>query len=173
MKLATLTLAIVTTLSASAVLSAEVNVKHADLKITLPDKPTKDVEEIGGEDGTEPIRQHRLTIDKPNGSIIVWYQDSPGITDPKPALQAARDAIVRVAGGEVSDEQDLSKQKQPGRYFIVSIPEQNGEFRVAYFLAFGRTYQIMAVGTKDFTRSEATNKMFKSVEFEKPAPVAE
>lgn len=173
MNLATVSLAIVTTLSASGILVAEEKVQHADLKITLPDQPTKDVKSIGGEDGTKPSLQHRLIINKPNGSIIVFYQDSPGITDPEPALQAARDSIVRLAGGEVSDEKKLTKQKHPGRYFIVSIPEKDGEFRVAYYFAHGRTYQIMAVGTKDFTRSDATNKMFKSVEFEKSKPVAE
>jgi hypothetical protein len=172
MNLPTLLLATVTTLSASGILSAEVNVRHADLKITLPDRPTKDVKNIGGEDGTEPSRQHRLIINKPNGSIIVWYQDSPGITDAEPVLQAARDLIVRLAGGEVSDEKQLTKQKHPGRYFVVSIPEKDGEFRVAYYFAYGRSYQIMAVGTKDFTRSEATNTMFKSVEFEKATPEA-
>lgn len=173
MNLTTVSLAIVTTLSASGILVAEVKVQHADLKITLPDQPTKDVKTIGGEDGTEPSRQHRLIINKPNGSIIIFYQDSPGITDPETALQAARDSIVRLAGGEVSDEKRLTKQEHPGRYFIVSIPQKDGEFRVAYYFANGRTYQIMAVGTKEFTRSEPMNKMFVSVEFEKSAPLAE
>jgi len=169
----TLALAIATILSASAVLAAEVKVQHAELKITLPEKPTKDVKAIGGEDGTEPSRQHRLIINKPNGTIIVWYQDTPGIADPAPALQAARDSIVRLAGGKVSDEKRLTLQEHPGRYFIVAIPEKDGEFRVAYYFAHGRTYQIMAVGTKDFTRSAGTNKMFESVEFEEPTPDAE
>jgi hypothetical protein len=152
-------------LIASGILAAEIDVQHADLKIALPDQPTKDVAKIGGEDGTEPSLQHRLIINKPNGSIIVWYQDSPGITDPEPTLQAARDSVVRTAGGEVSFEKNITKQTHPGRYFIVSIPEKDGEFRVAYFFANRRFYQIMAVGTKDFTRSEATNKMFQSAKF--------
>ena len=88
-------------------------------------------------------------------------------------MDAARKSIVRNAGGEVSVDKKTTKQTHPGRYFIVSIPQKNGEFRVAYYFANGRFYQIMAVGTKDFTRSESTDKMFKSAEFLKAAPVAE
>ncbi len=169
----TVSLAIVMSLITSGLLAAEVKVQHADLSITLPDEPTKDVKTIGGDDGAEPRSQHRLIINKPNGSIIVWYQDAPGITDPDPALQAAGDSIVRLAGGEVSEDKRVTKQEHPGRYLIVSIPEKNGEFRVAYFFANGRSYQIMAVGTKDFTRSEATNKMFSSVAFGEAASDSE
>ena len=165
----TISLAIVVTLNAARILVAGVDVQHADLKITLPDQPSKDVKRIGRDDGTEPSMQHRLIINKPNGSIIVWHQDAPGITDSGPALQAARDSIVRIAGGEVSFDEKVTKQEHPGRYFIVSIPSNGGEFRVAYFFAFGRFYQVMAVGTKGFTRSVATNEMFNSVKFEKSA----
>ena len=130
----------------------------------------KDVKKIGGEDGTEPSLQHRLIINKPNGSIIVWYQDAPSIRDADNALQTARDSVVRLARGEVSIDKKVVSQQHPGRYFIVSLPAKNGEFRVAYYLAHGRVYQVMAVGTKDFTRSESSNKMFSSVKFQEPDP---
>lgn len=166
------TIVVVAMCSRSGTLAAEVNVQHAGLAISLPDRPANDVAKIGGEDGSEPSLQHRLIINKPNGSIIVWYQDSPGITNPEPALQAARDSIVRAAGGKVSVDRKLTQQGHPGRYLIVSIPKNDGEFRVAYFFADGVTYQVMAVGTKEFTRSDSTDKMFTSVKFKKPAELA-
>lgn len=149
-------------------LAAEIEVEHGGLKVVLPDKPTKDTEQIGGDDGQKPAMQHRLIINQPNGSIIVWYQDAPSIDDPTVALRAARDAVVRSARGEVSVDKNVTLQGHPGRYFIVAIPGK-GEFRVAYYFARGRTYQIMSVGTQEFTRSASTDKMFESAQFSEPA----
>jgi len=58
MKVATLTLAIVANLIASGILAAEIDVQHADLKIALPDQPTKDVAKIGGK--MEPNRAYSI-----------------------------------------------------------------------------------------------------------------
>ncbi len=165
MKLNTLLQTVAVALIASGISHAGVDVEHAELKLTLPSEPTRETEKIERQDGAEPTLQHQLIVNEPNGSIIVWSQDAAGITDPNQALQTARDAIVKVAGGTVSVDKEFELQGHPGRYFIVSIPKMNGEFRVAYLFAKGRVYQILAVGTQDFTRSESTNEMFESASF--------
>ncbi len=165
MNIKPLLLTVAITLTATGILHAGVEVEHAELKITLPAEPTRETETIEGPDGAEPKLQHQLIVNQPNGSIIVWHQDADANTDPQQALEAARDAIVKVAGGTVSEDKEFKIEGHPGRYFIVSIPKKNGEFRVAYVFANGRFYQILAVGTPAFTRSESTNEMFKSVSF--------
>lgn len=162
MSFSTRTLAFVLTLSLSEVAFAEVEVEHGDLKITLPSSPMRKTVTIEGLNGAEAKQQHQLIINQPNGSIIVWHQEAAGITDPKQALTAAHDSIVKIAGGTVSVDKEFVMQGHPGRYFIVSIPQMDGEFRVAYLFANRRFYQILAVGTQEFTRSEATNKMFET-----------
>ena len=143
----------------------DVSVRLADLRITLPSKPEKDTVKVGGEDGEEPSWQHRLLVHDRNGSIIVWFQDSPNATDPQLALKAAQETVVRRAGGDVTEEYAIESDDNPGRHFIVAIHANDGEFRVAYYFFAGRFYQIMAVGTAEFTRSDAVNKMFASVRF--------
>ncbi len=165
MNIPTLLLAVALTLTTTTISHAEVKVEHAELKITLPAEPTRETETIQGPDGTEPKLQHQLVVNQPNGSTIVWYQDADVGANPQQALKVARDAIVKVAGGTLSDDQEFKIEGHPGRYFIVSIPQNKGEFRVAYIFANGRFYQILAVGTQEFTRSESTNEMFKSVTF--------
>ena len=160
-------------LVADDAVAEELEVRHADLRITLPAKPIKDVKQMGGEDGREPSQQHRLIINEPQGTIIVWYQDSPHTTDPEPALRAARDTIVGLAGGEIRLDKAIEKDEHPGRYITVSIPEKKGEFRVAYFFAAGRFYQIMAVGTEEYTHSASINRLFESVRFAEAAPATE
>ena len=165
MKITTLLTTVALSLTVTGITFAEVKVQHAELTITLSAEPTRETETIEGQNGAEPKLQHQLIVNQPNGSIIVWYQNADVGTNPQQALIAARDAIVKVAGGNLSEDKEFQIEGHPGRYFIVSIPQKKGEFRVAYVYANGRFYQILAVGTPDFTRSESTNEMFKSVSF--------
>ncbi|REK11905.1 MAG: hypothetical protein DWQ37_12850 [Planctomycetota bacterium] len=155
--------------STAPLLADEVDVDHGGLQVTLPEKPMQDTQELDGDGQGKPALQHRLIINKPNGSIIVWYQDAPNVKDPQPALKRARDSVVRLAGGEVSDEKPLDLQGHPGVYFVAEIPGK-GEFRVAYYHSGSRFYQVMAVGTPEFTHSAVINKMFESVKFAEKAP---
>lgn len=155
-------LTLVLSITSTAMAQAGVEVQHADLKLTLPAEPMRKTETIEGQPGTKPTEQHQLIVNQSNGSIIVWHQEASGITDPKQALEVARDAIVKVAGGTVSVDKEFELQGHPGRYFIVPIPKNGGEFRVAYVFANGRMYQILSVGTPEFIRSDSTNEMFKS-----------
>ena len=143
-------------------LSADTHVKHADLKLIPPEQPAETVVDLGG-----GLLQHRLIINRPNGSIIVWHQESEaGVTDREAVLQKAKSTVVQIAKGEVSLEMDLDLQGNPGMMFTVALPVKNGEYRVAYLYANGKNYQVMSVGTKDFTRSAELDKMFASMKFE-------
>ncbi|MCA9201181.1 MAG: hypothetical protein KDA87_26755, partial [Planctomycetales bacterium] len=71
------------------------------------------------------------------------------------------------AGGEAVIDDAFEWEGHPGRTMLVTIPKANGFFRVSYFYVNGRYYQVMAVGTRDFVRSDSVHKMFASVTFAK------
>lgn len=141
--------------------SAQFEVQHADLQITLPEKPVSQTHHL--EDGT---KQYRLKVDRPNGSIIVWHQDAnPKKIKVDDALDAGKETILKIAGGKILSESKKQVAGKPARTFTVDIPTNGGEFRVGYYFANEKYYQVMSVGMTDFTRSEAVNDMFKSVKF--------
>ena len=142
----------------------EVDVRHADMLITLPSNPERSSEGIPGADG-KTSTQHRLVINGAEGAIIVWHQDSPPKVDVQAAFKRFRDSVAKTAGGDVVIDEALTQQDYPGRMFLVTIPAKNGYFRVVYFHAEGRFYQVMAVGSLDFVRSDAVHQMFASVKF--------
>ena len=141
---------------------AQETVQHGGMRLILPDQPINDSIDLG--DGT---KQHRLIMHRPNGSIIVWHQDANPQVPAKAGLQKAQDTIVKMAGGKVLSESQDKVDGQPARTFTVTMPSQGGEFRVGYYYANGKNYQVMSVGTPEFTRSGSVNKMFESVRFTK------
>jgi hypothetical protein len=167
MNFRTLLTAIILSVVASTKLLAVVTINHGGLEITLPENPIEDTVTIGGNDGFEPSLQHRLIVNRPDGTIIVWYQDAPNTSDPEPSLLAARDSIVRLAGGPVSVDKRTAVHnvKHPGRAIIASIPEKRGEVRMAIYFVSGRFYQVMVVGTHEFTNSEAAKTVFTTMKF--------
>ena len=144
-----------------ASVSAQFKATHADMKITLPEKPASDSIALG--DGT---MQHRLMVNRPNGSIIIWQQNANSQIKVSDALKKAQNAIVKMAGGEILAQSEEKVDGKPARTFTVSIPEKGGEFRVGYYYANGKNYQVMSVGAPEFTRSKSVDAMFKSIRFQ-------
>lgn len=140
----------------------QVTVQHGDLSVTLPSEPQPSIVEL--EDGA---KQHHLNLPFPNGAIVIWHQEAhKDVSDREPGLQAGQDAIVKYAAGEVIESKKVELEGHPGRYFIVSVPAKNGECRVGFYYANGKHYQVMAVGAKEFTRSDDVDKMFSSLTFQ-------
>ena len=72
--------------------AAAVDVQHGDLKISLPEAPTKDVKQIGGEDGSPPSLQHRLIINK---TERLHYRLVPGLLgDDGPGTRIGRGSQI-------------------------------------------------------------------------------
>ena len=140
--------------------TAQFKTQHADLQLTLPSKPQTASVDLG--DGT---MQHRLIINQPNGTIIVWHQDANPQIKVEDALQRAEDAVVRMAGGKVLARSQANVAGKPARSFTVTLPEKGGEFRVGYYFANDKVFQVMSVGTPEFTRSDAVDEMFQSIRF--------
>lgn len=141
--------------------SAQFTATHAEMKITLPEKPISD--SIDLDDGTI---QHRLMVNRPNGSIIVWQQNANSKVNVSDGLKQAQNAVVKMAGGEVVAQSEKKVDGKPARTFTVAVPEKGGEFRVGYYYANGKNYQVMSVGAPEFTRSKSVDAMFKSIRFQ-------
>lgn len=140
-------------------------VRHGDLQIVLPSRPSSSTERIRSAKSDRGVLQHRLTIDSAQGAIIIWHQEA-GNTDPNETLEVLRDQLLRTAGGNAVVDEAVQLEVHPGRTILVTIPNR-GFFRVTYFYVNGKYYQIMAAGTRAFVGSVSVQQMFSSVSFAK------
>ena len=136
---------------------AQIETKHAKMQIAMPGEFKKETLKID-----ENLDQFQLVFNQDNGTVIVAHQDSTPVADAQAILQVAQDAIVKVAGGEVLEMTNFKLNGYPARKFRVSMPSIDGEFRVSHIYTGDKFYQVMAVGTSEFSASDAINKMFES-----------
>ena len=141
---------------------AQIETMHAQMQLAMPGEFHKKTDEIA-----EGVTQKQLVFESENGTVIVFHQESDPAADAQAVLKAAFDAVVKVAGGEVLSQKQFQNNGIPAHKFRVTMPKHGGEFRVSNFVTKDKFYQVMAVGTPEFTASAAINKMFESVKFVK------
>jgi hypothetical protein len=129
--------------------------------IAFPEAPREQKETIQGADGSGKVDQIQYLVGKPDGAYLASYQpaenlaraDAKTIAD---ALDSARDRLAATFQGKVLSTKDVKVGKTSGKEVLVDCPNIQGMIRSRMFLANGRFYQLMLIGTKGFlSTSEA------------------
>lgn len=133
--------------------------------IQLPGKPEQaEVLLAGSKD-----KQFQISLGTPQGVYMVSWQDSPKLAESSQqrqieALKLARNSMMKSFKGELVKEEVVSigpQQIQTLR-FQISLPEGRGQMLALFFFANAKMYQVMAIGTEDFVRSQQTTQVLKS-----------
>lgn len=132
--------------------------------IELPGKPAHETAKVGDAKET----QHQFTVGAEQGAFIVSYQDNPNLAGSTPkqlaaALESGRDRLLEVFGGKLLHSKEVQLDKtHPGLDFRVTIPQAKGEARCRFYMVGTRLYQILIVGTPEFTKSEQATEVIES-----------
>ncbi len=133
--------------------------------IQLPSKPEEtEVAFAGSKD-----KQLQISSGTPQGVYMVSWQDSQKLAESSQqrqieALKLARNSMMKSFKGELIKEEVVSigpQQIQTLR-FQISLPEGRGQMLGLFFFANAKMYQVMAIGTEDFVRSQQTTQVLKS-----------
>lgn len=138
--------------------------EEGGFSIALPGKPAHETTEVGN----AKEKQHQFTVGAEQGAYIVSYQDNPNLTGSTPkqmtaALESGRDRLLEVFSGKLLDSKEVQLDKShPGLDFRVTIPQAKGEARCRFYMVGTRLYQILIVGTPEFTKSEQATAVIES-----------
>jgi hypothetical protein len=132
-------------------------------KVLLPGKP--DVQELPTPAGT----MHLVQVRTKAGEFLASWIDLPANLVDSPekietSLNKARDGILeRLKGKQVHDKKITLDDKHSGRDFgaEISSPDK-GRLRARMFLVEGRLYQVIVVGTSDWTGSKVADRVLES-----------
>lgn len=93
---------------------------------------------------------------------ILKGDEPPGMTSAY--LNAARDDMVRAAGGELTADATVALAgKHPGRAFAARVAKPGpGVLRARIFLVGTRLYQVMAMGTAEYADADAATAFLES-----------
>jgi hypothetical protein len=135
--------------------------KDGGFSVVLPETPKESTE-----DG---LKQHQFQVDTPNGTLVVSYQDNPGLKDATDdvivdALKQAQEAVQKgFQGNPVKSQAIKLADKYPGLDFECDIPAAGGVYRSRSYMVDGRLYQLIAVGVKEFATGETANTFLGSL----------
>jgi hypothetical protein len=129
-----------------------------------------------------PAAPEVLTQKLPNGTPVKIYQargtkalyivatmDLPETANEaeeklQERLDRARDLAVQNAKGKLLKETRIQlAKKQPGREILIELPAGQGVARQRFYLADGRMYQIMIVGSQEVVSAAAATKFLDSL----------
>lgn len=131
-------------------------------KVALPGNPTETSKTIESRLGE--IRRHTFTLGTDIGAFLISYSDLPvSVTEPGEVnkfLDHAHEGEVAPVQGRLLSMAEIALDGYPGRESIVETP--NSTFRVKYYLAGQRIYQI-AVSTPNGPAKNAA-EMARSME---------
>jgi hypothetical protein len=131
--------------------------------VLFPGEPQASKEqEAGG------ITQYQFEIDRPDGTYLLSYQDSPELKDLeldvlRKRLIAGQEGVRNGFRGNLLTSKPLTlAEKYAGLDYACDMPDAGGVYRSRSYLVDGRIYQVIAVGTKDFTTSPEADQYLGS-----------
>jgi hypothetical protein len=137
--------------------------------IKLPSKPVESQDEIEGDSG-EPFIQKRWTVETEIGTYMIAAQDSTVTHAQNPdavekAFDTTAENLAKTFSGEVLSAIDISVSKGiPGREIRVSL-SNGGVYRTRVFFGNRRFYQLIAIGTPEFSNNRESSDILKSFRF--------
>jgi hypothetical protein len=112
-----------------------------------------------------------LTLEQPNGTYQVAYQDVPGAAGESPEqleqrLDEYRDDQVansKASQGRLRGEKKITLAgPYPGLEFVIEFPPREQWVRSRIYFVDGRLYQVNASGKKDWVDSRESEKVLDS-----------
>ena len=148
----------------------KVNPKGAGFEVLLPGQPEHSVVPIKSKAGNSVDQQQYLTR-FPDGALLISYQpsDLEQLADAKgleKAFDEVRDGQAKSYSGKIL----LNKKLQiPGavtaREVRITMPAAGGEYRARFFIGNQNFYQVIAIGTPEFVKSQQVQQIFDSFRF--------
>jgi hypothetical protein len=139
--------------------------------VQLPRDPEES--KVPEENAPSETMQYQYTVGSANGAYVVSYQDNPNMKNADQALleKGLADAQEKVRsgfGGKLLSTKKIKLAKvYPGLEFECEIPAGPGIYRSRTYLVNGRFYQVIAVGTKEFTSADEATAVLHSFKLTK------
>jgi hypothetical protein len=137
--------------------------------VSLPGVPERTEETAGSADtGTKQVQ---YLLGNTEGAYLVSHQDAPHLGNADAATQeqallSAQNGAQHALKGTLRSSRKITLQQHPGREYELEVANGTGLLRSRMYLAHGRLYQLIVVGTPTFANSANAGQFLDSLRLE-------
>ena len=135
----------------------------ASFSVSFPGTPQADTTV-----STTGLTTKTFYVEERGGIFTLSVTDYPGgkqfdNEEVEGRLKSLRDVLLNHYGARMTGEQEIMLSGSPGRTLEADLTQREGKLRARFYLVKGRLYQLVAIGSAKWAKSDDVNKFLESL----------